>query len=81
LDLRLEKLIVDQVNKQRLGTLGKGGKGIEDVFGERQIILCNRENEELCKGQVTRSSLDVPGQENSETAPRNAEPLININLE
>lgn len=58
MELRIEKLIVYQVNKQGMGTLGKGGKEIVDVSGERQIILCNREKEELCNRQVTWSSLD-----------------------
>ena len=44
--------------------MGKGGKEIVDMFGERQIILCNRENEELCNGQITWSSLDSrPGEQ------------------
>lgn len=64
MELRVEKLIIYQVNKQGMGTLGKGGKEIVDVFGEKQIILCNRENEELCNGQVTWSSLDSrPGEQ------------------
>ena len=37
MELRLEKLIFDQVNKYGIGTLGKGSKGIVYVFGERQI--------------------------------------------
>lgn len=64
MELRIEKLIVYQVNKQGMGTLGKGGKEIVDVSGERQIILCNREKEELCNRQVTWSSLDSrPGEQ------------------
>ena len=75
------------MNKQGMGTLGKGGEistwrqGTVDVLGERQIVLCNRESEELCKGQITLSSLDVQGQEDNETAPKNTDSLININLE
>lgn len=38
-------------------TQRQGARG--DVLGERQIVLCNRQNEELCKGQITLSSLDV----------------------
>ena len=61
MELRIEKLRIYQVNKQGMG---KGGKEIVDVFGERQIILCNRENEELCNSQVTWSSLDSrPGEQ------------------
>lgn len=75
------------MNKQGMGTLGKGRgiktwrQGIVDVLGERQSVLCNRESEELCEGQITLSSLHVQGQEDNEMAPKNTDSLININLE
>lgn len=55
------------------------------MLGGRQIVLCERDHEQLCKGQITLSSLDAKAQED-ETAPRKTDCLINtkkinINLE
>lgn len=74
------------MKKPEKGSLGKGGgvktwrQGIGGCAGERPSVPCNRENEQLCKDQITQGSLDVKAQE-AEIAPRNTDSLININLE